>query len=89
MNRNVELSGLHNQMQTQQTSLHNFHAENIRLQSDYNAGMLRIQQLEQELGDVLHYKQNILVKMRDVENLASGEASRLGSIKFVRHGQLE
>lgn len=89
MSTKAELSGLQTQLHQQQTSLHNFQADQIKLQGDYDACMLRIQQLEQELSDVLYYKQNILKKVDNLEGLVSSEGSRLSKIQCVRYGQLE
>src|SRR5699024_1847806 len=82
-------ANLQNQLQHQYNDLNNFHAENTRLQADYSAGTLHIQQLEQQLGDMLYYQRNILENMQEAERLVSGKDSRLGGIQFVRQGQLE
>lgn len=89
MKKDVKLISLQSQLRTQHTDLNNYNVENIRLQSSYDAGILRIQQLEQQLNDVLYYKRNMLEKMQEAESLVTGEGSRLGGIKFFRHGLLE
>lgn len=89
MSKEIELISLQNQIQTEQTDINFYQAENIRLQSDYDIGISRIQQLEQELVDVLHYKKNIMEQLEVAESCACGEGSRLDKIKLVRHGQLE
>jgi predicted nuclease with TOPRIM domain len=87
--KDTALNSLQDKLRTQQNDLKSFHAENTRLQSQYDSEMTRIQQLERELSDLLHYHKNILEKMQVAESYASGHGSRLGSIKLVRHGQLE
>lgn len=89
MNKEIELKGLRDQLQTQQTNLNSYHTGNSRLQSDYDLGISRVQQLERELTDVLHYKKNIVEKMEVAESYASGSGSKLGRINLIRQGQLE
>lgn len=89
MNKEAELIGLRSQLNSERVNLNNFYAENTRLQTDYNTGMSRIQQLERELSDVLYYKGHILEKLQKVESLATGPSSQLSRIQFIRQGQLE
>lgn len=89
MKNETEIKSLQTQLQVQHTDLNSFHTESMKLQEDYDLGMMRIQQLEKELNDVLYYKRNILEKMQSLESLALGEGSRLGNIHFSRQGLLE
>lgn len=85
----AEQNHLHSQLRTEQSNLITFQAETARLQTNYTTGMARIQQLEQELSDILHYKQHILEHTQVAESLASGGHSKMGQINFTRHGELE
>lgn len=89
MNKEIELNSLHQQLQTKQDNINFYHTENANLQSDYDLGISRTKQLERELIDVLHYKKKIMEKMEVAESYASGDGSRLGSLKLVQPGQLE
>lgn len=89
MQNKIKLNSLHQQLQTQKTNINSYYTKNVQLQSNYDAGISRIKQLERELIDVLHYKKNIMKNMEVVESCASGHSSRLGRIKIARRGQLE
>lgn len=84
-----ELSNLRGQVQMKQSDLNKYQAENARLEADYDLAFSRVQQLERELVDVLHYQKKITEKTEVLESYTSGGQSRLGKISLVRSGQLE
>lgn len=89
MDKAAQIANFRSVIASKQANLHSYYEKDRMYQQQYNSELSKIRQLERELEDLLFYKKKAMKEFTYMEELITGDGSRMGRIQLVKPGRLE